>query len=75
MEANANIPTTTTKPTEKADLTQEKFIYKFVDSQAHIFEHSIRNDVRVKYLNSVLARTNLGVENIDWGITTVNDMC
>ena len=74
IEANANIPTTTTKPTEKADLTQDKFIYKFVDSQAPIFEHSIRNAARVKYLNSVLARTNLGVENIDWGITTVNEM-
>ena len=74
IEINTDIPTIIPKPIEKTDLTQDKIIYKFDDTQAHTFAHSIRSDIRVEHINSLLAQTNLDVENIDEGVSTVNEI-
>ena len=47
-EVNVNIPTTILNSIEKVGLIHDNISYNFVENQAHIFEQSIRNDVKKK---------------------------
>ena len=74
IEVNVYNPTAIPKPIENIQLNNQKFAYKFFDNQAHIFEYAVRNDGRLENLKSLLAQTNFGIDDINRGVSNVNEI-